>query len=80
MGAGNQSHEKLASMTQRMTIADWRSEIDLIDAEFIYLLNRRVQLAVEMLMLLRNQSLSLGNAVSDADRLSVLLSRNPTPV
>lgn len=64
-------------MTQRMSIAEWRAEIDLVDAELILLLSRRVQLAVEMLALLRSEALTLGSAMQDGDRLMVLLFGNP---
>jgi len=53
-------------------LQDWRKEIEAIDAELVRLVNRRAQLAVELLRLFR-RDLSLGDLNRDADRLSVLL-------
>lgn len=63
-------------MTKITSIEEWRAEIDLVDAELMSLINRRVQLAVEMLMLLRSDALTLGSAMQDGDRLMVMLFRN----
>jgi chorismate mutase len=58
----------------------WRVEIDAVDAELVFLLNRRVQLAVEMLHILRSEMMTLGDAVQDGDRLSIILSWEPTVI
>lgn len=64
-------------MTKIKSIEEWRADIDLVDAELVTLLNRRVQLAVEMLALLRSKILTLGDAERDGDRLTIMLSREP---
>ncbi len=56
-----------------MRIAPWRNELDVIDAELVLLLNRRVRLAVEMLRFLRSETLTLGDADQDANRLLIML-------
>ena len=56
-----------------MRLAQWNTELDVIDAEVISLLNRRVQLAVELLRILRSDALTLGDPEDDADRLLILL-------
>jgi hypothetical protein len=64
-------------MTKITSIEEWRAEIDLVDAELMSLLSRRVQLAVDMLMLLRSEALTLGSARQDGDRLMVMLFGDP---
>jgi chorismate mutase len=59
-----------------MRLAEWRTELDVIDAEVISLLNRRVQLSVELLRILRSEALTLGDAEDDADRLLITLYRS----
>lgn len=68
----------IASKTRRTSFEEWRAEIDLIDAELVSLLCRRVQLAVEMLALLRSETLTLGSAMQDCDRLMIMLFADPT--
>ncbi len=51
---------------------DWRDKLEAIDAELIRLINRRTELAIELLRLLRSQD-SSGDLAGDADRLLVLL-------
>lgn len=67
-------------MTQGRSIAEWRAEIDLIDAELTSLLSRRVQLAVEMLALLKSKPLTLGSKLQDGDRLMVMLFGDPARI
>jgi chorismate mutase len=59
-----------------MGLAEWRTELDVIDAEVISLLNRRVQLAAELLRILRGEALTLGDEEDDADRLLIMLYRS----
>lgn len=68
----------IASKTRRTSFEEWRAEIDLVDAELMSLLCRRVQLAVEMLALLRSETLTLGSAMQDGDRLMIMLFGDPT--
>ncbi len=56
------------------TVKDWREEINDIDAELISLLQRRMELAVELLELLRSEEVSLGDPHRDLQRLGILLS------
>jgi chorismate mutase len=51
---------------------DWRTEIDAVDAEIVWLCERRVKLAIEIFKTLRTE-LSLGDLSHDADRLLLLL-------
>lgn len=51
---------------------DWRTEIDAVDAEIVWLCERRVKLAIEILKTLRTE-LSVGELTRDADRLMLLL-------
>ena len=68
----------IASKTRRASFEEWRAEIELVDAELVSLLCRRVQLAVEMLALLRSETLTLGSAMQDSDRLMIMLFGDPT--
>jgi len=56
-----------------MRLAEWRTELDVIDAEVISLLNRRAQLAMELLRILGSETLTLGDPEDDADRLLIML-------
>jgi chorismate mutase len=56
-----------------MRLAEWRTELDVIDAEVIFLLNRRAQLAMELLRILGTETLTLGDQEDDADRLLIML-------
>jgi len=51
---------------------DWPTELAALDTEIIRLCERRVQLAIEILRMLRSE-LSLGELTHDADRLTLLL-------
>jgi len=53
---------------------DWREELRDVDAELISLLQRRLELAIEFLRLLRTDELSLGDVDQDTLRLGILLS------
>jgi hypothetical protein len=55
------------------SLDDWRSEVRELDAELITLLERRMQLAVELLALLRSEALTLGELEHDLDRLGIFL-------
>jgi hypothetical protein len=55
------------------SLSDWRAELCEIDAELILLLQRRTQLAVELLTLLRSEQLTLGEMENDLDRLGIFL-------
>lgn len=55
---------------------DWRDELENLDAELIRLLNRRAELATQLLQLLRREDLTLGLLEHDADRLLILLYPN----
>ena len=54
-------------------IEEWRDELEAVDAEIIRLINRRAQLAIELLRLLRGEDLSVGSLGHDVDRLLILL-------
>ena len=61
-------------MIQRIhSLDDWRARLREIDAELIILLERRMQLAVELLALLRSEALTLGELEHDLDRLGIFL-------
>ena len=51
---------------------DWRTEIDAVDAEIVWLCEQRVKLAIEILKTLRTE-ISVGDLNHDADRLMLLL-------
>ena len=53
-----------------MTIEDWRAEIDAIDKEVLRLLNRRVQMAVEVAKLKQAAELPMGDPNRERDVLS----------
>jgi chorismate mutase len=57
-------------------LKDWRDGLENLDAELIRLLNRRVELATQLLKLLRREDLTLGLLEHDADRLLILLYPN----
>jgi chorismate mutase len=56
------------------SLDDWRKELRDIDAELLILLHRRMQLAIELLALLRGEHFTLGELEHDVNRLGILLS------
>lgn len=52
----------------------WREELRDVDAELVSLIQRRVELAIGLLELLRTGELTLGDLEMDTVRLGVLLS------
>ncbi|MFN2532729.1 MAG: hypothetical protein ABR555_15670 [Pyrinomonadaceae bacterium] len=54
-------------------LENWRDDLREVDAELIVLLQRRMELAVELLALLRTQPVTLGNVEHDLDRLGIFL-------
>jgi DNA-binding CsgD family transcriptional regulator len=56
------------------SLDNWREELRDVDAELISLLQRRLELAIAFLQLLRTDELSLGDLDQDTLRLGILLS------
>jgi len=56
------------------SIDEWRKELEAIDAELVRLLNRRVQLALDLLIVLRSEELTLGTPELDIERMTIFLS------
>lgn len=52
---------------------EWRAELREIDAELIALLQRRMEMAIELLHALRSEELTLGELEHDLDRLGIFL-------
>jgi DNA-binding CsgD family transcriptional regulator len=52
---------------------DWRNELREIDAQLLWLLQRRVTLAINLLEMLRTQEITLGDFDEDNLRLGLLL-------
>jgi len=63
-----------------MTIEDWRAEIDAIDNEVLRLLNRRVQMAVEVAKLKQAAELPMGDPNRERDVLSRACRANRGPL
>jgi len=55
------------------SLDEWREELREIDAELIFLVDRRMQLALQLLGLLRSGPLTLGELEYDLDRLGIFL-------
>jgi hypothetical protein len=55
------------------SLEDWRDYLRATDAELIVLLQRRMQLAIELFALLRTEPLTLDELEDDLNRLGVLL-------
>jgi hypothetical protein len=55
------------------SLDDWHKEQREIDAELIALLQRRMQLAIELFILFRTDLLTLGELEYDLDRLGIFL-------
>ncbi len=55
------------------SLDDWHDELREIDAELIVLLERRMQLAVELFALMRTEPITLGKLEHDLNRLGIFL-------
>ena len=55
------------------SLDEWREELREVDAELILLLDRRMQLALQLLARLRSGPLTLGELRYDLERLGIFL-------
>jgi len=55
------------------SLEEWLAELREVDAELIFLLHRRMQLALELLLLFRDKDFTLGDLEDDLNRLGIFL-------
>jgi chorismate mutase len=70
----------MAEETEQMSIADWRAQIDEVDAELLRLLNRRASLAARIGAFKRHAGLPLYDAMRERDVLARACRDNRGPL
>jgi len=55
------------------SLEEWLAELREVDAELIVLLHRRLQLALDLLLVFRHKDFTLGDLEDDINRLGIFL-------